>query len=34
MIDHSEILSRSQVQFVTLFFGGAQLSCALYQLGP
>jgi hypothetical protein len=24
MIDQSEILSRSQVQFITLFFGGAQ----------
>jgi hypothetical protein len=27
MIDQSEILSRSQVQFITLFFGGAQLCC-------
>jgi hypothetical protein len=25
MINQSEILSRSQVQFITLFFGGAQL---------
>ncbi len=25
MIDQSEILSCSQVQFITLFFGGAQL---------
>jgi len=25
MIDQSEILSRHQVQFITLFFGGAQL---------
>jgi hypothetical protein len=24
MIDQSEILSHSQVQFITLFFGGAQ----------
>jgi hypothetical protein len=30
MIDQSEILSRSQVQFITFFFGGAQLCCALY----
>jgi hypothetical protein len=28
MIDQSEILSCSQVQFITLFFGGAQLRCA------
>jgi hypothetical protein len=27
MIDQSEILSRSQVQFIALFFGGAQLRC-------
>jgi hypothetical protein len=25
MIDQSEILSRSQVQFITLFFGGAEV---------
>jgi hypothetical protein len=25
MIDQSEILSRSQVQFITLFYGGVQL---------
>jgi hypothetical protein len=32
MIDQSEILSRSQVQFITLFFfGDAQLCCAFYQ---
>jgi hypothetical protein len=32
MIDQSEILSRSQVQLITLFFfGGAQLCCAFYQ---
>ncbi len=31
MIDQSEILSRSQVQFITLFFGGAQLCCAFFQ---
>ncbi len=31
VIDQSEILSRSQVQFITLFFGGPQLCCALYQ---
>jgi len=31
MIDQSEILSRIQVQFITLFFGGAQLCCAIYQ---
>jgi hypothetical protein len=29
MIDQSEILSRSQVQFITLFFGGA-LCCAFF----
>ncbi len=29
MIDQSEILSRSQVQFITLFFEGAQL-CARF----
>jgi hypothetical protein len=28
-IDQSEILSRSHVQFITLFFGGAQL-CARF----
>jgi hypothetical protein len=27
MIDQSEILSRNQVQFLTCFFGGAQLCC-------
>jgi hypothetical protein len=31
MIDQSEILSRSQVQFITLFFGGAQLCWAFYE---
>jgi hypothetical protein len=32
MIDESEIiLSRSQVQFSTLFFGGVQLCCAFHQ---
>jgi hypothetical protein len=31
MIDRSETLSGSQVQFITLFFGGAQLYCTLYQ---
>jgi hypothetical protein len=31
MIDQSEILNRSQVQFITLFFGGAELCCAFYQ---
>jgi hypothetical protein len=31
IIDQSEILSRSQVQFTTFFFGGAQLCCAFYQ---
>ncbi len=31
MIDQSEILIRSQVQFITLFFGGAQLCCTFYQ---
>jgi hypothetical protein len=30
-IDKSEILSWSQVQFMTLFLGGAQLCCAFYQ---
>jgi hypothetical protein len=29
MIDQSEIPSCSQVQFITLFFGGAQLYCAI-----
>jgi hypothetical protein len=27
MIDQSQILSPGQVQFITLFFGGAQLYC-------
>ncbi len=31
IIDQSEILSRGQVQFITLFFGGAQLCCDFYQ---
>ncbi len=31
VIHQSEILSSSQVQFITLFLGGAQLCCALYQ---
>jgi hypothetical protein len=31
MINQSEILSCSEVQFITLFFGGAQLCCAFYQ---
>ncbi len=31
MIDQSKILSHSQVQFITLFFGGPQLCCAFYQ---
>jgi len=31
MIDQSEILSRSKVQFITPFFGGAQLCCDFYQ---
>jgi hypothetical protein len=31
MINKSEILSRSQVQFITLFFGGAHLCCTFYQ---
>jgi hypothetical protein len=31
MIDQSEILSRSQVQFITLFCGGVQLCYAFYQ---
>ncbi len=30
MIDQSELLSRSHVQFITLFFGGVQLCCAFY----
>jgi hypothetical protein len=30
MIDQSEILSCSQVQFITLFFGGAQLCVATF----
>jgi hypothetical protein len=32
MIDQSKILSRSQVQLITLFFGGPQLCCAFYHL--
>jgi hypothetical protein len=28
MINQSEILNRSHLQFITLFFGGAQLCCA------
>jgi hypothetical protein len=32
VIHKSEILSRSQVQFITLFLlGGAQLCCAIHQ---
>jgi hypothetical protein len=31
MVHQSEILSRSQVQFITLFFRSAQLCCAFYQ---
>jgi hypothetical protein len=31
MIDQSEILSCSHVQFITLFFGSTQLCCAFYQ---
>ncbi len=31
VIDQSEILSRSQVQFITVLLGGAQLCCAFYQ---
>jgi hypothetical protein len=31
VIDQLEILSRSQVQFITLSLGGAQLCCAIYQ---
>jgi hypothetical protein len=31
MIDQSEILSRSQVQLITLYFGSAQLCCDFYQ---
>jgi hypothetical protein len=31
MIDQSEILSHSQVQFITLVFGGAQLCCDFYE---
>jgi hypothetical protein len=30
-LDQSKILSRNQVQFITLFFGGAQLCCAFQQ---
>jgi hypothetical protein len=33
MIDESEILTRTQVQFITLFFGGAQLCCAFTSHG-
>jgi hypothetical protein len=32
-IGQSEILSPSKVEFITLFFGGAQLCRALYQPG-
>ncbi len=32
MIDQSEILSSSKVQFITLLFGGTHLCCAFYQL--
>jgi hypothetical protein len=31
VIDQSEILSRSQVQSITLFLGGTQLCCAFYE---
>jgi hypothetical protein len=31
MIDQSEILIRTQVQFITLFFGDAQLCWAFHQ---
>jgi hypothetical protein len=31
MIDQSKILSRSQVQFITLFLRGSQLCCTFYQ---
>jgi hypothetical protein len=31
MMDQSEILNRSQVQFITLFLGGPQQYCAIYQ---
>ncbi len=31
IIDQSKILSHSQVQFITLLFGGAHLCCAFYQ---
>jgi hypothetical protein len=31
MINQSEILSRNQVQIMTLFSGGAQLCCAFDQ---
>ncbi len=31
VMDQSEILNRSQVQFITLLLGGAQLCCAFYQ---
>jgi hypothetical protein len=30
-IDQSKIVTRSQVQFITLFFWGAQLCCAFHQ---
>jgi hypothetical protein len=33
MIDQSEILSRNQVQFITLFFGGAELCCTFTSHG-
>jgi hypothetical protein len=31
VIDQSKILSRSQVQFITLSLGAAQLCCAIYK---
>jgi hypothetical protein len=31
IIDQLKVLSLSQVQFITLVFGGAQLCCAFYQ---
>jgi hypothetical protein len=31
LINQSEILNSSQVQFITLFFGGAKLCCNFYQ---
>jgi hypothetical protein len=33
MIDQSETLNGSQVQFITLFLGGAQLCCAFASHG-